>query len=659
MRNIQELSDSELQALYAGPAMIQQESGGRAGAIGPQTRYGRAEGMTQMLPATAKATAARIGEQWRPELMRGDTPEAAAYQERLGLAYLQEGIEKTGSLEGAFKYYHGGPDQRQWGPKTNRYAQEVSARLTGGAAPQQAPDLTGLSDDELMAMYQQPAPQGRQQPAVSVTIDGVPGRGEYMAPKPAPRMAGPPANAPRMAAKDPAKPSLGQELWADAKSGFMEPLREAVKAPGRYYDDTMRGGMDGFLAPVRAAGSVLNVASAPAMAVARPVARQLNKMGSPYAPGGLNSAPRKLQGDEAQRAIEGDLLTAFSAAQATGPRAAIPKTKPMSLEQLQTAKQAAYAKADNLGVRYKPESFGKLVNDIEADAMANSLDPDLHKGAASVLKTLRKRADAGQAPTLTDLDSLRKVVDRDAVKAGGADAVFGQRIRESIDAFIDAADPKTLASGSGPEAAAAIREARRLNTQYMKAKAVTDAVDSAELRADSTYSGGNRNNAIRQNVRPLIDPRSKQRIKNLTPQEQAAAKRVVSGSIPQNLVRTTGKLLDPRGIVGMGVQAVLGVGTGGASLPSAVMGAAATELGSNMTQGNVRKLLSLIGSGGARPRPAPAPPLTSRMPPTRLLSPRGAVGVIEAAQPPARLLSESPSQRKARLERLKKQKTRR
>jgi len=38
-------------------ALIQQESGGKAGAVGPQTEYGQALGMTQMLPATAKEMA--------------------------------------------------------------------------------------------------------------------------------------------------------------------------------------------------------------------------------------------------------------------------------------------------------------------------------------------------------------------------------------------------------------------------------------------------------------------------------------------------------------------------------------------------------------------------------------------------------------------------
>lgn len=152
MTNVSQLSDAELLSLIALPALKERESGGRAGVLGPQTKYGRAEGLTQMLPATAQAMAAKLGVPWRPELMRGTSQEAADYQERLGQAYLQEGIEKTGSLEGGLRYYHGGPDQRQWGPKTQDYARAISAKV--GYAPPSFGDASKLSDDELVAALQ-------------------------------------------------------------------------------------------------------------------------------------------------------------------------------------------------------------------------------------------------------------------------------------------------------------------------------------------------------------------------------------------------------------------------------------------------------------------------------------------------------------------------
>ena len=110
-------------------ALIQQESGGRPGAVGPSTQWGNALGMTQMLPATAKEMAGKLGLPYSEALLRGTSPQAAAYQKALGEAYFREALQKTGNLTDALHYYHGGPNRKMWGPKTRGYAQSVLARM--------------------------------------------------------------------------------------------------------------------------------------------------------------------------------------------------------------------------------------------------------------------------------------------------------------------------------------------------------------------------------------------------------------------------------------------------------------------------------------------------------------------------------------------------
>jgi hypothetical protein len=122
------------------PGLIRRESGGRP-RPGPMTPYGQAQGQTQMLDATAESMAKKLGVPWRPDLMRAATPEAMKYQETLGAAYLQEGLDTTGNARDALRYYHGGPDRKLWGPKTNAYADAIladspSAQMVGGPAPQ-------------------------------------------------------------------------------------------------------------------------------------------------------------------------------------------------------------------------------------------------------------------------------------------------------------------------------------------------------------------------------------------------------------------------------------------------------------------------------------------------------------------------------------------
>jgi soluble lytic murein transglycosylase len=87
--------------------------------------------MTQLLPDTAKEMAAKTGLPFRPDLLSGQTPDAADYQKRLGRAYFEEGLAKTGNVRDALRYYHGGPNRRLWGPKTNAYADSILSRLGG------------------------------------------------------------------------------------------------------------------------------------------------------------------------------------------------------------------------------------------------------------------------------------------------------------------------------------------------------------------------------------------------------------------------------------------------------------------------------------------------------------------------------------------------
>ncbi len=112
-------------------ALVQQESGGQAGVPGQMTAYGRPMGATQLLSGTGEEMAGKLGVPWRPELLSRTDEAARRYQLGLGRAYFDEGLAKTGNIRDALRYYHGGPNRAIWGPKTNRYADEVLARVRG------------------------------------------------------------------------------------------------------------------------------------------------------------------------------------------------------------------------------------------------------------------------------------------------------------------------------------------------------------------------------------------------------------------------------------------------------------------------------------------------------------------------------------------------
>lgn len=96
---------------------------------GPQTQYGRAQGLTQVLPSTGQGVARNLGIAWRPDLMTGKSGEAAAYQRRIGAGYLTEAQRNTDSLAEALMYYHGGPNRKLWGAKTRSYSASIMRKM--------------------------------------------------------------------------------------------------------------------------------------------------------------------------------------------------------------------------------------------------------------------------------------------------------------------------------------------------------------------------------------------------------------------------------------------------------------------------------------------------------------------------------------------------
>ena len=109
-------------------AVIGQETGGRYGVM--NTEGSGAMGVGQVMPETARTLAQRAGLPYREDLMRGTSPEAKRYQDAITDAALQEAwAAGGGDLRTAAHYYHGGSDRGKWGQKTQRYGDQILARM--------------------------------------------------------------------------------------------------------------------------------------------------------------------------------------------------------------------------------------------------------------------------------------------------------------------------------------------------------------------------------------------------------------------------------------------------------------------------------------------------------------------------------------------------
>ena len=624
--DLSKLSDSELFAAAAMPSLIHQESGGRAGVVGPQTAYGRAEGKTQMLPATAKATAKRIGVVWRPELMTDDSPEADEYQTRLGQAYLQEGLEATGNLPDALRYYHGGPDRKLWGPKTEAYAKSVLGHAGYQDAPRtpQPASLADMSDDELMALAGgSPEPQGQRQPASVQPATNL----AVSAPASMPA-AFTSLNAPRLTAAKAKALAGSKDLRADDGLGFLKGVTAPVFNASGHLQRAVTGSPTGD-AMARMGGAVRGALpeglvdfidnpqgffDAQAEQGVRPGKLGEfvgNVAGTAWVPGGplvqgaaggaLLSDKTDAGGvlkDAAIGGIAGRATAAGSDALQIGVRKLLSKApKVMDLPALATATKAAYKAVDDSGFVIPKTNVSGLVDDFVKTVQSSALSKSAKDDAASIIQYARTLAKGDLK--LSELEKLRGDIYQALVKKGGDTGRIGTAFRAQIDGIIDGVDNGL------------VRTARGLNTRLKKADVVTRASQSADIRAEKDY-GGDYGRKIKDRLFPLIDPANQNRnLRGATPAEMAALKKVVTGTKGQNLASTVGGMLDPRRLGGKMLSTVTGatggagaIPTGGLSLliPALQMGAGfgLTGAASKTARKNVKELLDLIAAGGSK-----------------------------------------------------------
>jgi|GEM_PF-5993944 Soluble lytic murein transglycosylase and related regulatory proteins (some contain LysM/invasin domains) len=97
--------------------MAKQESGFNPSAVGPQTKWGQAQGIMQYLSGTA----ASLG---IDPLNPSQAIDAAAKQ-------IRERLDKGESIEEAIAHHHAGPNRALWGAKTADYVQKVTGNAAG------------------------------------------------------------------------------------------------------------------------------------------------------------------------------------------------------------------------------------------------------------------------------------------------------------------------------------------------------------------------------------------------------------------------------------------------------------------------------------------------------------------------------------------------
>jgi hypothetical protein len=231
-----------------------------------------------------------------------------------------------------------------------------------------------------------------------------------------------------------------------------------------------------------------------------------------------------------------------------------PGTGVPELDQLRNQARQAYEAADNAGVIVNPQSTQRLQQNIQQELADFGYHPQLQPGIGAILNDL-DRISQGNT-TLRGLDVLRRIANNARQSNVPSERAAANIVIEQIDNHIQGLQPQDLISGNSREGINSLLQARNIWTRVAKNERFMNAVNSADLRAASTGSGGNVENATRQNLRRLIDPSSRTAPRNWTADERTAINEIVRGSPTQNVLRLAGKLSPS----GNGLMAALGIG---------------------------------------------------------------------------------------------------
>ena len=257
-------------------------------------------------------------------------------------------------------------------------------------------------------------------------------------------------------------------------------------------------------------------------------------------------------------------------------------------EAVKDASQALYDQADNLGVVIKAPAVDRILAATRSGA--GKINAGLRPKTAAMVDELT--ASKGQNLSLRDLDEVRQVLGR-AMKNAEPDDLRTLTQMKSL--FDQSVDKLKSADISGDIAGFQhLKDARTLWSRSEKAKLIEDAISKAQLRSASTGSGGNVNNAIKQNLRKILD--NKKMSRSFTQEELALMTDIVKGGKMQNLARLIGKA-SPEGN-GLGLVAnVVGATYNPTFLAGTAVSTAAKRYADKATINMAEKLAAQIRSG--------------------------------------------------------------
>lgn len=280
------------------------------------------------------------------------------------------------------------------------------------------------------------------------------------------------------------------------------------------------------------------------------------------------------------------------------------KNAPTTEAQRALAK-SLYQQVDDAGVQIKPEAFSAAREGIEARLASEGLDNlpgpgSLTPKASRVMEIARQMDGAmGQEPTaalpFSSLDQLRRhagtaASDLSFFGKPTQDARLGTMAIEGLDDFVNRLGPDDIVDGDLGALQSAIPKAREAWRTAIKSGLIDDAIEQ-----EGNYLSGGAS-AIRNRIASIL--RNPKLAKNFSEAEKVALRKVVQGSIPQQIVNYMGS--------GLGMMGQIGLGTLGGPA-GAIMGMLAAGGSRKLSEITTRKAAetarALVANGGLETLP--------------------------------------------------------
>lgn len=278
-----------------------------------------------------------------------------------------------------------------------------------------------------------------------------------------------------------------------------------------------------------------------------------------------------------------------------------PSPQAPSLDDLRTQQNAAYKKVEQSGAQLSPQSSSALgqalQNRIASEGVPEFLPPSV--------RSLTGKVDAlPQGAKVTDIEDLRRRIGSDvAGSMDGQTSRIGVGLKQEVDTFMNGLQPADLATGSPRAVLSDLTQGRELTQRIKKAEALggdTGAVTRALRRAATSGTGGNEVNAIRQNIRTMLDNPKKRR--GYSPDEITQMERIVEGTGVTNALRRAGRFAPTSGGAQQFGALAATMGTGFTGNPLFLAPAAIGEFSKYgaeaATKSQIRNLDDLVRNGG-------------------------------------------------------------